>query len=808
MNTKLFALFAAIGSFAGLFLIPTTAEALDNSWSNPGGHKWEIGSNWSLGVPPANTQGVVGITNVTTKTVTIDAATVLSNGFNGCMTISNLTVSGPPGTINTLQLTNAGVATPLTILSAATISSGGVLLLTNSAMLVAPAGGTGFVIDGSVMLTNDSSVIVSNGNTIVGNTGSGSLTVFGSSLTVSNLVVANLSGSHGTITFAGGTNRTTDATAIGLGTGSAGAMWIKGGLVQPSVATFSVGTVGSGQLILSNGTFRCGFAEVAATGGSVGTLTVAGGTWDGPGNLNVGEAFNATGTVWITGGTVDLTSLSFFNTIGSGGGIGRMTVSNGLVSASFLNIGQGIGVSRLTMAGGTNTVYFGMKLGTPLCSAVGNAIVNGGALFVTNAAHNAVVEVRSGSLELDSGTLSIDTLIATNACASFIQTGGTFLSTGTAQVDQGTQTVASGIMISSNVFVGSTPGTTGTFHIVGGSLLVTNVIGIANDGTTTGSGGVGSMTISNATVTTGSVLLGSTVGGQGSLVIQLGAVLNIDCRTVDCKLSTNDGLLDGGTINAPNALLSIGENHVSTVTISNGVATFQTASVGFNNTGSLTMPGGTMTVLSNMVVGDCGANVTGIVTVTGGALYVTNAAHNAVLDVRGGQFLMTGGTVVADRLVMTNACGLFVRYSGTTSFGSMTLDSNLSAVGDGIPNGWKQQHGLDPFDSTLGSEDTDGDGFSNLQEFLAGTDPTNSASAFRIISITQQGTTNRVTWMMGAGKTNALQATAGGNGGSYSSTDFADIFTVTNTVGSVTNYPDPGGATNKPARYYRARLVP
>jgi hypothetical protein len=38
--------------------------------------------------------------------------------------------------------------------------------------------------------------------------------------------------------------------------------------------------------------------------------------------------------------------------------------------------------------------------------------------------------------------------------------------------------------------------------------------------------------------------------------------------------------------------------------------------------------------------------------------------------------------------------------------------------------------------------------------------------------------------------------------------NFAATFTVTNTVGSVTNYLDIGGATNMPARFYRVRLVP
>ena len=60
---------------------------------------------------------------------------------------------------------------------------------------------------------------------------------------------------------------------------------------------------------------------------------------------------------------------------------------------------------------------------------------------------------------------------------------------------------------------------------------------------------------------------------------------------------------------------------------------------------------------------------------------------------------------------------------------------------------------------------------------------------------------------MGGDKTNALQVAAGDMSGSFTD-NFFDIFTVTNTVGSVTNYLDLGAATNFPARYYRVRLVP
>jgi hypothetical protein len=157
---------------------------------------------------------------------------------------------------------------------------------------------------------------------------------------------------------------------------------------------------------------------------------------------------------------------------------------------------------------------------------------------------------------------------------------------------------------------------------------------------------------------------------------------------------------------------------------------------------------------------------------------------------------------------MTNVCAHFVRTGGTLVYGSAILNPNADADGDGIPNGYEQAHGLDPLNPADANADNDGDGFSNLQEYLAGTDPNNSASYLHITSIVTTGNNVRVTWMMGPGKTNALQRTTGAADGSYQTNGFADVFTVTNTVGTITNYLDLGAATNIPARYYRVRLVP
>jgi hypothetical protein len=76
----------------------------------------------------------------------------------------------------------------------------------------------------------------------------------------------------------------------------------------------------------------------------------------------------------------------------------------------------------------------------------------------------------------------------------------------------------------------------------------------------------------------------------------------------------------------------------------------------------------------------------------------------------------------------------------------------------------------------------------------------------RITTIAREGNDLLVTWMMGSGKTNALQAAPNAFGATTN--DFSDIFTVTNTTGNVTNYLDAGAVTNFPAQFYRVRLVP
>ncbi len=123
---------------------------------------------------------------------------------------------------------------------------------------------------------------------------------------------------------------------------------------------------------------------------------------------------------------------------------------------------------------------------------------------------------------------------------------------------------------------------------------------------------------------------------------------------------------------------------------------------------------------------------------------------------------------------------------------------------------WQMQHfGCTNCLQAAANADPDGDGLSNLEEFLAGTDPTNSGSAFRIIEIAPEDDDMFIAWTAVGGKRYVLQTTTGYSG-SFSN-NFIDLnpaIVVLGTGETEVAVLHLGGATNAPVRFYRVRLVP
>lgn len=78
------------------------------------------------------------------------------------------------------------------------------------------------------------------------------------------------------------------------------------------------------------------------------------------------------------------------------------------------------------------------------------------------------------------------------------------------------------------------------------------------------------------------------------------------------------------------------------------------------------------------------------------------------------------------------------------------------ADNDGLDDAWEMQH----FGSTArdGTGDFDGDGMSDLAEFLAGTNPTDSSSGLKVTHVTlDTGVSTTIEWAAVAGKTYRAQ---------------------------------------------------
>ena len=828
-----------IAILLGIAFDPAAHAALTtNVWTNINGGKWES-ANWSAGVPSLS-QAAVGITNsfgpaVYSKAVIIDATT--ASTAPGSMTISNLFISGPVVRVslenhqglNELIITNAGT---FTVLNQILLTTGSVMAVSNTTVTVKGA----VLDDGYLELDNGSTLITTDGDAfaqVVGVNGVAQMAVTGGMWTTTAPVIGENPGSAGLLEFSGGTisvvegeieigeySGTSGTITMSGGTmnmlyigevyfgpfGGAGSLFMSGGnWISPKS---SAALTGDSQLNISGGTFTMDIVSVDdnGSGGSAGTFTVSGGTCLVERFILDGNSSNPA-YVWVTGGQLLATNNPFgFSSpteIGGSGSFGEMTVSNGLCVATQVEMADG----TLTVAGGTTTLLGEFYLAN-IIQTTGTVWLTGGQLTMTN--YPAELGVSGfGQMTVSNGTWNpsaVDVGVTNGSCGLLTIAGGTNIFVGAVPT----------------IFIARSATATGNVWVTGGELLLTNSfteIGV-------GEYGNGTFIQSNGVVQTYEEIVGINAGSTGQLVVAGGTHIGGTLVVGDIGGSSGTVSLSGGqliTTNDDAGGTYVGLEGVGRMNVSGGTWQAHAVTVGLliGSEGMMTFNGG-VTTMTNLVLGNCGLGNAGYLIINSGDVFVTNAAHNATLDVRDGFVLLNGGQLTVDRLVITNSCGLFFHNAGSLTVGTLLLDPNLDADDDGLPNGWEQAHGLDPLSSTgsNGSDgDPDGDGYSNLQEYLAGSDPQNPLSTpvqivappFQITSVVQSGNNIVLTWNTAGGLTNQVQVTSGGTGGSYSTTGFANLGPQLLIGGSgliTTNYTDAGGATNKPARYYRVRLVP
>ena len=461
------------------------------------------------------------------------------------------------------------------------------------------------------------------------------------------------------------------------------------------------------------------------------------------------------GQMWLTDSSLVTTNCSLW--VGRVNAVASLVASNCVIEARDLTIAEAEspgGSGAVEIDGGTISFSSVVVIATGGGAPIGTMLVSGGATCVVT---NGGICV-GGSDQGGSGMLTVTnaTLLAEN-----MTVGCGFRSPGNLVVDAGTVTVNDGLQVGEGASSAS-----GNILIEnGGFLAVTNgstLLGYNLD--------YGMLTVSGGTFLGRDVAVGAIFESEGALILSSGViVLNSNLVVGSTEPGGAYVSVSGGQLVVTNGsmMLSSGPAFLPTppanLIVTNGQVLAKDIELGSplsfgSSAGTINLSGGSVTVSASITLGDCATNSFGYLIQNGGQLFVTNASHNAFVDVRNGQLELDGGVLQVDKLVMTNTCSQFIHTGGTLIVGSVILDPNV----------------------------------------------------FRITSVAREGNNLRVTWLMAPGQTNALQATSGGTQGSYTTNGFADIFIVTNntTTGSLTNYLDVGAATNVPARFYRARLSP
>mgnify|MGYP001404396530 CR=1 FL=1 len=573
-------------SFGLAGLAPVSGQV--NSWTNLASGFWEVGGNWSLGIPP-NSNHTVVIDNAVamppfSKAVSITAATT---NVPASMTISNLRLGG--GFVqNTLRFDNAGTGLPFWIRGYLALSNTGHLVVDNSRVVVSgvPGSGEGIVVDGSMTLHSGAFTYENESATgmAVGRIGRGRVFIHGGKFTSTGSTYIRLgstNGTEGVLTISGGeADIRSQFVHLGATADSTGTVWLSGA----DLTTFfmSIGYHGAGRMTVSNGTWRSNNGvEVGSQSGSDGTLTILGGTNSFFPGLALGTWHGGMGKVRLLGGSL-ITTNTFIGYFGTG----HMTMSNATWLTQSLTVGGISGDGVLVVDGGIIDITDGFGVGywSTTNTAHRLFLINGGHVRATNKPNISAVNYGS-SLILSNGLLHTSD----------------FFVYGRHRIDGGTHLMDGSTM---NIGIATFPITTGSVRMAGGQLLNpggTNLIimgsmtqhagVVQSEALVVGNdGGYGIFSIEGGVhrVGSGGITIAKGFNGRGHMDAKGGATSSDGLIVGDClSVSPATFFMNGGDVYITNAaqtavmdvrnglvLLLAGTMKVDTLIITNSCALF------------------------------------------------------------------------------------------------------------------------------------------------------------------------------------------------------------------------------------------
>jgi len=165
----------------------------------------------------------------------------------------------------------------------------------------------------------------------------------------------------------------------------------------------------------------------------------------------------------------------------------------------------------------------------------------------------------------------------------------------------------------------------------------------------------------------------------------------------------------------------------------------------------------------------------------------------------------TNGVWTGSLIVPQPATNLFLVADdgdGHVAFSSIfSVQSSPDTDGDGLPDAWERQY-FGSLNAPEGGpeQDPDGDGLTNRQEFLAGTDPRVAASVLRITSVHFSEADVVIRFSTMSGRSYRVERTANLDRDSW--TTVADHVVGTGAVVEVSDF----GADGQRRQFYRVRL--